>query len=172
MIGLWKRALVLASGMALALASEVMAHGEPVIVVEPAVVAAGEGVTVSGSEMEPDEVFVIVLEGPSVSLALGEATAAGEGEEAGFVVEITIPADVPPGSYILRAATEEGETATADLTVTAPTEEAVDDPATVAEPSGEAHVLDRSKPLAQIVGVTLVAVIAAVLGARLILPRE
>jgi len=105
-----KGALILASSLVLAIVSEVRAHGEPVIVVEPAVVAAGGEVTVTGSEMEPGETFTIVLDGTAASVSLGEATAAGEGEEAGFVVEYAIPADLPPGSYILRATTEEGET--------------------------------------------------------------
>jgi hypothetical protein len=172
MIAVWKRALVLASGMALAFASEVRAHGEPVIVVEPAIVAAGSEVTVTGSEMEPGEVFTIALEGTTASVTLGEATAAGEGEQAGFVVEFLIPADTPPGSYTLRATTEEGETATADLTITAPTETAGDEPATVQEPSGELHALERSKPFPPVAGASVVALLAAGLGLRLILARE
>ncbi|OGO13652.1 MAG: hypothetical protein A2Z66_09875 [Chloroflexi bacterium RBG_13_66_10] len=167
-----KGALILASSLVLAIVSEVRAHGEPVIVVEPAVVAAGGEVTVTGSEMEPGETFTIVLDGTAASVSLGEATAAGEGQEAGFVVEYAIPADLPPGSYILRATTEEGETAAADLTITAPTEAAADEPVTVQEPSGELHVLDRGKSLPEVAGASIVALIAAVLGFRLILARE
>jgi len=172
MTNAWKGALILASGMALAIAGEVLAHGEPVIVVDPAIVAAGGEVTVTGSEMEPDETFTIILEGTAASVSLGEATATGEGEDAGFVAEYTIPANLPPGSYILRATTEEGETAAADLTITAPTEAAADEPVTVQEPSGELHVLDRGKSLPEVAGASIVALIAAALGFRLILARE
>src|SRR3989304_2895757 len=96
-----------------------LAHGEPIIRVDPPIVAAGGSITVTGTEMEPGEVFDLVLEGAATSVSLGQAAAEGEGEEAGFVVTRAIPADLAPGSYRLRASTEEGESAVADLTVTA-----------------------------------------------------
>ncbi|GAB4577454.1 MAG: hypothetical protein Fur0022_01850 [Anaerolineales bacterium] len=123
------------------------AHGEPVIAVEPSVVAAGDQITVTGTEVEPGEVFVITLEGVSGSISLGEATVVGEGEEGEFTATFTIPTDTAPGSYTVRAATEEGESAAADLTVTASGNNASAGPAMVMEePSGELHTIDRTRP--------------------------
>src|SRR3989304_1557076 len=94
------------------------AHGEPVIVVNPAIAAAGTSITVTGTEMEPGEVFRLFLESASTSTELGEATAEGEGEEGDFVLTISLPSDLPAGSYTLRAPSEEWGNAVADLTVT------------------------------------------------------
>ena len=127
--------LIVLAALALMLPGVALAHGEPVIAVNPAVVAAGSAVSITGTEMEPGEVFVLTLEGPAGSVPLGEATATGEGEEGGFSVTLTVPAETAPGSYMVQAATQEGETATADLTVTAPTTEASAGPATVQEPN-------------------------------------
>jgi len=140
-----------------------LAHGEPVIAVNPAVAAAGGAITVTGNEMEPGEVFSLTLESPAGSILLGEATATGEGEEGGFTVTLTIPAETASGSYTVQAATEEGETATADLTVTAPTAEASAGPATLQEPSGEPHEIDRSKSIGQLIvaGVLVALSVAA-----------
>lgn len=145
-----------------------LAHGEPVIDVQPAVVPVGGEITVTGAEMEPGEVFVISLESSTNSIPLGEAAAAGEGEEGGFVARFTIPVVVAPGSYVVRAATEEGETATADLTVTEASTQASAAPAMVQEPTGELHALDRTKPAGQIIGASLVAFGSLVLGVWLV----
>ena len=145
------------------------AHGEPVIAVEPTVVAAGGQITVTGTEMEPSEVFAITLEGPAGSIPLGEATVTSTGEEGGFTVTLAIPSDTPPGSYTVRAATEEGEAAEADLTVTAPSEQASAGPATIRqEPSDEPHELDRTKPAGEIVAIFAAAMVSLVLGFWLI----
>jgi len=138
------------------------AHGEPVITVEPSVAAAGSSITISGVGMEPGEVFDLFLENASVSVDLGKATA--EGEEGGFVVVLALPSDLQPGSYILRASTEEGESAVTDLTITSPSEEAKAGPVTVPEPSNEPHVLDRRKPTSQVVGGLALALSSAVVG--------
>ncbi len=130
-----------------------LAHGQPVIAVAPAVAPAGGQITITGTEMEPGEAFAIGLEGMADSIPLGQVAVSSEGEEGGFTATFTIPADTPPGSYTVRAATEEGEAATADLTVTAPSEEASNGPAIMKEPSGEPHVIDRTKPIGQIVAV-------------------
>jgi len=145
-----------------------LAHGEPVIVVDPSVAAAGGTIVVTGTEMEPGEVFSLVLENASTSIALGEATAEGEGEEGGFAVSLVLPADLPAGFYTLRAFTEEGESAIADLTVTAAAAQADAGPATAQEPSGEQHVLDRSKPVGQVAGVAVLALGSVFLGVWLI----
>ena len=148
------------------------AHGEPVIVVNPAIAAAGTSITITGTEMEPGEVFQLFLESASTSIELGEATAEGEGEEGGFVVTISLPSDLPAGSYTLRASTEEEETAVADLTVTAASAEADPGPAMAQEPSGEPHLLDRSKPAGEIAGAASLALASALLGVWLIRRKD
>lgn len=140
------------------------AHGVPEIVIEPAVVAAGGTITVTGSEMENGEKFTITLEGSQGSTPLGEATATGE-PEAGFVVTFAISETTAPGLYTVRAATDDGGTATADLTITAPTTQASAGPAMApAMPSAEAHVLDRTKSFGQIVLVLAVIALSTVGG--------
>jgi hypothetical protein len=148
-----------------------LAHGEPLIDVQPAVAPAGGAITVTGTEMEPGEVFKITLESSTDSTPLGEATVTGEGEEGGFVAQFTIPIDVVPGSYTLRAATEQGEVASIDLTVTDASTKASANPAIVREPTGEEHVLDRSKPAGEVLGAVAVALASLGLGLWLVLRR-
>src|SRR3990170_1792953 len=133
------------------------AHGETVIVVNPDIAAAGTSITVTGTEMEPGEVFQLFLESASTSIELGEAIAEGEAEEGGFVMAIPLPSDLPAGSYTLRASTDEGETAEADP-----------GPAMAQEPSGEPHLLDRSKPAGEIAGAASLALASGLLGVWLI----
>lgn len=160
--------LIVLAALALILPGVALAHGEPVVAVNPAVVAGGGAITITGTEMEPGEVFVLTLEGPTGSIPLGEATVTGEGEEGGFVTTLTIPAETAPGSYTVQAATEEGETATADLTVTLPSSEASAGPATIQEPSGEPHVIDRTKPTGEIIAIVVLIALSAAIGFVLI----
>lgn len=150
----------------------VRAHGQPVITVQPLVASAGSQVTVKGSEMEPGEVFAVSLEGIGGSIPLGKANATGEGEEAGFEEVFIIPENTPPGSYTVRAASDQGEKAEVDLAVTAPTSQASSDSATIQEPSGELHQLDRSKPLGQVIGVSAIALLSSFVGLWLVLARK
>ena len=146
----------------------VLAHGEPEIVVEPTIVAAGGTITVKGTEMENGEKFVITLQGAQGSIPLGEATAAGE-PDASFVVTFTIPETIVPSSYTVRAATEDGGIATADLTVTAPTTKASAGPATVpAMATADSHILDRTKPAVEIVVVLVVIALSGISGFTLV----
>ena len=165
------RSLIVLVVLVLAPVGIALAHGQPVIAVQPAVVAAGGQITITGMEMEPGEVFAITLEGLSTSAPLGEAVVTGEGEEGGFTATFTIPADTAPGSYTVRAATEEGESAEADLTVTAPSAEASAGPAMAEEPTGEQHLLDRSKPIGQIAAVVVVIALSAAAGFVLVRSR-
>ncbi len=74
-----------------------------------------------------------------------------------------------PGSYTVRTATEEGEAATADLTVPASTGNASADPSIVmSEPSGEPHAIDRAKPVSQIIAAMVVIALNATGGFILI----
>src|SRR3990170_2021494 len=75
--------VVFAAILVLIPANVVFAHGEPVLRVDPPIAAAGGSITVIGTEMEPGEVFDLVLEGAATSVSLGRATVEGEGEEIG-----------------------------------------------------------------------------------------
>ncbi len=163
--------LMIATAFAIVPLGAALAHGEPVIAVEPAVAAADGQITITGTEMEPGEVFTITLEGLTGSIPLGEATVTGEGEEGGFTATFTIPSDIAPGSYTVRAAIEAGETATADLTVTSPSEQASAAPAMAQEPTGELHELDRSKPVGQIIAMVVVIALSTAAGFVLIRNR-
>lgn len=165
------RSSIVLAALALAPVGVALAHGEPVIAVQPAVVAAGGQITITGTEMEPGEVFAITLEGVSGSVLLGEATATGEGEEAGFTVAFAIPIETAPGSYQVSATAEDGDATSADLTVTAPSAEASAGPAVMQESTGEEHVLDRSKPLGQTAAVAGVIALSAAAGFVLIRSR-
>lgn len=164
--------LILAVALSVGAANVALAHGEPVIAVEPPVVAAGGQITVTGSEMEPGEVFVISLEGAAGAIPLGEATVTGEGEEGGFTATFTVPADTVPGSYVVSAAAEDGDTTLADLTVTAPSEQASAGPATVREATGELHDLERPRSAAQVVAVVAAIALSSVAGLVLVRGRE
>jgi hypothetical protein len=52
--------------------------------------------------------------------------------------------------------------------VTSPSEQASAGPALVQEPSGEQHVLDRTKPTGQVIGVGIIALISLALGIRFV----
>jgi hypothetical protein len=142
-----------------------------VIAVEPAVAAAGGQIIITGTEMEPGEVFTITLVGVAGSIPLGEAVATGEGDEGGFTATFTIPEGTTPGSHVVRAATEEGEATIADLTITAPSEAASAEPAMAREPTGELHLLDRTKPIGQIAAVVVMIALSAAGGFVLIRNR-
>lgn len=146
-----------------------LADGVPVIIVEPSVAAPGGQITVTGTDMEEGEVFVFTLEGAAGVFDLGEATAAPDGEEAGFTATFTLPSDLPGGSYLVRAVTDEGETATADLTIGASSEAMNAEPM---EASAEPIELDRSKPPLLIGSVIALALLSAVLGVWLLRMRE
>lgn len=147
----------------------VLADGVPVIVVEPNPASPGTQITVTGTDMEEGEIFAITLEGMTGVIPLGEATATPDGQEAGFTVTFTVPADLPSGSYFLRAVTEEGETATADLTIGASAEQMNTEPM---EASAQPLVVERSKPPLIIGSVILLALASTGVGLWLIRSYE
>lgn len=142
-----------------------LAHGQPVITVDPVIAPAGGQITVRGSEVEPSEVFAITLEGMSGTLALGQATVTGAGEEGEFTATLTIPANLAPGSYLVRASTKTGEAATADLTVTASAANASAGPAMVMDKaSGAPHVINRTRSIVETLAVAVAIAICGGLG--------
>ncbi len=146
-----------------------LAHGEPTITVEPAVVSPGEQITIVGADMEDGEVFKITLESTSGTVQLGEATAVKEGEEAGFTAVFTLPDDLTEGLYLLRAVTDEGESAAADLTIVSSANQTN---AISMEASGAQHTLDRSKPPLLFGSVVVLALLSIGLGVWLVRMRE
>ncbi len=154
--------------LALAWPAIALAHGQPVLAIQPAIVAAGGSVTVTGSEVEPGEVFALTLQGLSGSVPLGQATVKGEGEEAGFTATFNVPANSVPGSYTVRAATDDGGMASADLTVTASSDQASAAPAMDQKATNAPHLLDHTKPLGQVIGAIAAATLSGALGLWLV----
>lgn len=120
--------------------------------------SAGEANMSSGGQMPatPESEPTTTAEG---------ATAAGEtAAEGGFTVAFTIPDSTPPGSYTVKASPEDGDATETDLTITGPSDQASVGPATVQEPTGELHQIDRSKPSGEIVSIVTVAIVSGGLG--------
>lgn len=164
-INLLTRSFVLALVIALASSGSALAHGEPIITVEPSVAVPGGQITITGADMEDGEVFKITLENASGTVKLGEATSTEDGEEAGFTVVFTLPNDLAEGFYLLRAVTDEGESAAADLTIVSSANETT---AMSMEASAAQHTLDRSKPPVLIGSVIIFVLFSASLGLWLI----
>lgn len=196
------RSLMILIGLAFVSMGVALAHGKPVIAVQPTIAPAGGQITVTGTEMEAGETFTMTLEGPANSIYLGTVTAqassagganmssdsqmpatpeseptttaegaAAAGEtaaEGGFTVAFTIPDNTPPGSYTVKASPEDGDATETDLTITGPADQANAGPATVQEPTGELHQIDRAKPTGEIVGIVAVAIVSGGLGMWLI----
>lgn len=152
-------------------ANIVLAHGVPSITVQPLLIGAGSQITITGIDMEPGEIFTISLVGLGGTVPLGSATAVAEGDEGGFQAIFTVPESTQPGSYIVRAVTDQGEKAEADLTVTLPSSQASTDPATTQEASGAQHLLDHSKPLGEVIGASVLALISVLAGLWLVLKK-
>lgn len=159
------RSLIIVAVLSIVPFSNVLADGVPVIIVEPAVAAPGTQITITGIDMENGEIFKITLEGAAGVFKLGAATATPDGAEAGFTTVFTLPSDLTAGSYLLRAATEEGETATADLTIGASFEKMNAQPM---EASAEPMPIDRPRSVGLVPSVVLVTLFSAGLGLWLI----
>ncbi len=195
------RSLIILIGLAFVSIGVVLAHGRPVVAVQPTIAPAGGQITVTGTEMEAGETFTITLEGPTGSIFLGTVTATGaekesttdqeqkqaapeatatsesgeaksdESEEGGFTVTYVIPDKTPPGPHTVKATAEDGDATETDLTITGASEQASAEPAMVQEPSGEQHQLDRFKPTGEIVGIVAVAIVSGGLGLWLVRKR-
>ena len=152
------------------LVSPVLAHGQPTITVEPTAASPGGQVTITGTDMEDGEIFKLTLESVAGVVEIGEATAKQDGDEAGFTETFTLPTDLTAGSYLIRAATEEGETTTADLTVAASSSTSMGNQPMEANP--ESFQVSRSKSSLVIGSVVVLALLSAGLGVGLIRGRE
>lgn len=158
------RSLIILIALTFVTVGVALAHGTPVIAVEPTIAAAGEQITVTGTEMEAGETFTITLERAATSIYLGTVTA----DAAGFTATYTIADKTPPGSYLVKATTEDGDATETDLAITAPSTQASAEPATVQAATSAPHVLDRSKPAGEIAGIVAVVIASAGLGLWLV----
>jgi len=80
------------------------AHGEPIISLSPAVAAAGTSITVTGTEMEPGEVFQLFLENASTSIELGEPHLLDRSKPAGEIAGAALLAMISAvlGVWLIR----------------------------------------------------------------------
>ena len=142
-----------------------LAHGGATLTVSPSVVAPGEAIRVEGEGVEPGEEFTITLEGMDRPVPLGTVLVGDDGD---FHEEFTVPADIRPGPYQVRAVSAEGETLTAELVISADAP-APSTPSSV-EPSAEPMALDRSKAPWEMAVIVIGLVISAGAGLLLIRP--
>lgn len=148
-------------------ATPVLAHGEATLTVSPSVVAPGGPITIKAEGVEANETFTMTLEGMTVRITLGTVTV---GDDKDFHQEFTVPADVPPGVYQMRATTAGGEVITAELTVRAET--SATEQAPPAKPSAEFMQLDRRKSTSELVVIIAGLLLSAGLGLVLLRRRE
>lgn len=160
----WIGALILLLGLSLGVTTA-SAHGGAELTVSPVVAAPGGTVTVKGEGVEAGETFTITVEGTTFQATLGTVTV---GDDEDFHEEFTLPAEIPPGTYQVRAVSEEGEVLTAELTVEAGT--AMAEPAAPAEPSTEPMQLDRRRSTGELTVIIAGLLLSAGLG--LVLIRE
>ncbi len=98
-------------------ASPAGAHPEAVLESDRSTVDAGGSVALRGSEFGADDTYTLQLQGALNEYDLGEAKSDGDGN---FQLDITVPADVRPGSYQIVAIASDGDvSARLDLTVMA-----------------------------------------------------
>lgn len=159
-------AFLCAFAFLVATAGLALAHGGATITVTPSEIAPGGIVTVKGDGVEAGEVFTISLQGPQLNLTLGTVNVTQETFEQGF----TVPANVPADVYQVRAIGEDGDTLTAELTVSAGATAAEQPEST--EPTAELMQLDRSKPASQTAIIACTALLSITLGIVLLRLRR
>ncbi len=165
------RSLPFAGALAILLAvslgvTPTMAHGGAELTLSPAQVPPGGSVTVKGEGVEAGEMFTIHIEGVSYQATLGTVAVGDDGD---FHEEFVIPTDTPPGTYQVRATSQEGEVLSTELSVVAdpgPVEPAA------AEPSAEPMQLNRTKSTAQWVVILAGILGSAALGLVLVRTKE
>ena len=132
------RALGVAALVLLVGTNVALAHGTPTISAEPATVAAGGKITLSGDGMGTNgQIVTISLKGMLFSATLGTAKLADDAYEG---VTLTIPVKAPPGTYLIVA--QNGpDNASISIEVTASVA-----PKPVAQPTAKPTVLPTAAP--------------------------
>ena len=144
----------------------VLAHGAPAISVTPNIVAPGGMITVKGTTMGANEDFKISLEGVKYRADFGSASSDANEN---MTAEFTIPGDAPAGDYQVKALGEDGDAATADLTVTAAVNVTPTPVAGMsAEPSAAPHEIPRGRTPFEVISVIVVALLSAGVGIVLV----
>lgn len=137
---------ILGAGLALA-------DGSKNVAVKPLTPKAGEVIIVKGGLLGPNAEVEVRVVGPGVDVDLGEVKTDAEGD---FTEEFRLPADLPPGTYQVKA--NGPQSAVTQITVLAAGSAAQSPMAPApAEPL-------RERPLAQTVGLVAVFGVLAGLG--------
>lgn len=131
------------------------------ITVEPSEVTAGGTILLAGSDLEPDDERVLVLQGEDVTVDLGTATTDADGM---LGLELTIPAHLPTGVYRLQAIGD--ETLSVELKITAVAG------GVAIEPSGAQSVVSREREFVELVAIVGIAAVVAALGLLLVVRAE
>ncbi|MBI5300615.1 MAG: hypothetical protein HY868_00645 [Chloroflexi bacterium] len=142
------------------------AHGEPEITVTPDTIAPGGKITIKGETMGANEEFAISLEGVKFRADLGEVKSDADEK---FTVQFTIPTNAPEGVYQVKAAGEDGDTVTTELTITANKSASVTEPTEPSMPSAEEDRVPRRRVSTEIIGLFAFALVSA--GAGFLLVR-
>lgn len=154
--------LFLGPGSAIALA-----HGGAELTVSPTVTTPGGDITVKGEGVESGETFTITLEGLNFEATLGAVTV---GDDEDFHQDFPVPADLPPGTYQVRATSVEGEVLTTELMVEAGA--TTTEQAAPAAPSAELMQLERSLSTGQLALIIAGLVVIAAVGLWLVYARK
>lgn len=144
---------------------QVFAHGESELTVVPDTVAPGGTITIKGVAMGKDEEFTLKLEGLKFQATLGEVKS---GDDEAFTVQFKVPAEAPEGVYQVRAVGEDGDTVTAELTVTGNPQTAATQPGEQLMPSAEEDKVPRRRESTESLGLLAAAVVSAGLGLTLV----
>ena len=134
-----------------------LADGVRGVAVEPLSPKPGEAITVKGEMLGPNSTVEVRVLGSGIDLGLGEAKADDEGD---FTAQFTLPADLVPGAYELRATG--AESATTQMRVAAAG-------GTMNPGAPAAEIQTRERPLAEKAG--LVALFGVLAGLGLFLAR-
>ncbi len=160
--------------------ARVAAHGGASVAVSPTTAAPGDQIQVDVKGYENSILVSITLEGVSGSIPLGTVTTDASGDA---MTSVTIPANVKPGSYGVKAVGGDDNEA-ADLSIRAPAvtnTSATTGSSTMSDngaaPSGQAQGaaggnLTYKQPTAQWVGIAVAALVVALAGFALVLRRE
>lgn len=135
-----------------------LAHGGAEVAVAPTSAGPNDSVDITIEGYEPDTLVSITLEGVNGSIPLGTATTDADGAVS---VTLTLPADIEPGTYSLKAAGGDDNEST-DLSVTGGSE---------AGGQGGESGFTYKQPTAQWVGLAIGIVVVGLFGFAIV-PRK
>lgn len=156
-------AIAVAALATMSVAGLAFAHGGAEVSVSPTAASPGGEVDVHVEGYEPDTTINVTLEGVHGSVPAGTVTTDSEGAAE---LTVTLPADLEPGSYSVKAAGGDDSEAT-DLSVTAP-----EGGAGASSTAGGGGSFTYKQPTAQWVGIAVAAGVVALVGFALVLRRE